>query len=208
MSHASRLWLCGLLGASACQEYSVFGPDREVIDVVSPNGQVDDGLGDPPNWADCASGFVGSYTNLSANDPANDDPEWAPEDPRDVDWWDEVDFERYDPSLDFGATWWPLDEGLEGDPEHYVVRWRGWIRSYSATELQLVFGVVGDGWILLDQEVRHAVLGQDTFEPETVTLPVAAGQIPIDVRYAHRGGHSGFRLRVTGGDLIWCYPEL
>jgi hypothetical protein len=198
----------GLTALCACQEYSVFGPDREIVEVASPNGQSDDGLGDPPDWSDCMSGFVGSYTNLSSSHAALEDPSVTPDDPREVDWWDEVDFERYDPSLDFGATWWPIDEGLEGDPEHYVVRWRGWIRAYSATDLQLVLGVVGDAWILLDQEVRHVVAAQAVFEPETVTLSVPSGQIPIDVRYAHRGGDSGFRLRVTGGDLIWCYPEL
>ena len=38
-------------------------------------------------------------------------------------------------------------------------------------------------------------------------MGIDSGQFPLQVRYAHRSGESGFRFRVLSGDVQICYPD-
>ena len=80
------------------------------------------------------------------------------------------------------------------------------MRVWSATELEVVFGAVGDGWMLVNEQPTLHVT-HEAFEPESFTIELQPGQMPVDVRYGHRGGDSGFRWRVVSGDVSLCYPE-
>jgi hypothetical protein len=132
-------------------------------------------------------------------------------DPALLDWWDPdyLSFQDYDGSLDIGSNWWPVDEGLEGDPAYFSVRWTAWLRVWrddSPVSVQL--GAQDDAWILVNEAVVASLPGVHDFEPQTITLPVVSGQYPIDIRYAHRAGaESGFRFRIVEGDADICYPD-
>lgn len=199
------LLLLGLLG---CNEYGLVTPPP--VPPAEPPGKEGDDLGDPPDWQDCFEGFHGEYYNLSIDDdwveprPAEGEP---PTDPDAFDYWSDPSFQQFDASLDMGSSWWPVDEGLEGDPAYFAVRWRGWIRAWSNTDLELAFGASGDAWVFIDDQLVVDRPGQAVFEPEPLTIDLDAGQYPIEVLYAHRTGDSGFRFRVTGGDVTICYPE-
>lgn len=196
-----------LLALAGCGgDYAFHDPD--VVPPAQPPGVDPDEFGAPPDWKDCFGGLRGIYSNLPVGHPDVEPPEGAepPDDPRGLDWWDRVAFERYDPTLDFGPHWFPVDEGLAGDPDYFAVRWLGWIRVWSNTRLEAVLGSADDAWILIDGETVVARPGVRDFAPEAVEVPVRTGQHPFEIRFAHRSGDSGFRFRVTGGDVTLCHP--
>ncbi|MFT5457568.1 MAG: hypothetical protein ACI9K2_004065 [Myxococcota bacterium] len=201
-----RARIMWVLVVGGCQEFALVTDKRDVEPVATELAGPDFGFGDPPDWDSCRAGWIGDYTNLQPTHPDIVDDAIAPVDPRSLDWWARSDFQDFDASLDFGPQWWPIDDGLTGDPEHFAVRWRSWMRVWSATELELVFGAVGDAWMLIDEAPSVQVTG-DVFEPEVVRVSLQPGQVPVDVRYGHRGGDSGFRWRVVSGDVSFCYPD-
>ena len=113
----------------ACSEYRV--REGEDVPVAEPPGR-DDEIGDPPEWADCFEGLTGYYANLETTHP---DVERIVNvsDPTLLDWWENIVFDRFDPSLVFGPTWYPVDEGLIDDPDYFAVRWVGWLRVSLAS---------------------------------------------------------------------------
>lgn len=195
----------------ACNEFTV-QPGAPVPPAEPPGLDPDADVGDPPDWADCAEGWYGQYYNLPADHPdvapADDAP--VPDDPEALDWWDpeRVAFRRFDGTLDVGANWYPVDEGLAGDPDHFAVRWTAWMRAWSGTTLAFVLGSADDAWVMVDGQVVAALPGVHPFEPQSFTAALPAGQYPVDIRFAQRAGEaSGFRFRVTGGDVSICYPD-
>lgn len=190
-----------------CNEYSLIEPDK--TKPAPPPQPVEDGFGDPPNWQDCLTGYLGAYSNLSVDHVDVEPPldEVPVTDPLTLDWWSEPSFQRFDPGLDFGANWWPVDEGLEDDPAYYAVKWIGWLRAWDRTDLAITLGSGGDSWVILDGEVIAAQPGVHPFDPVVYAMQVESGQYPIEIRYAHRGGDAGFRFRVVNGDVSVCYPE-
>ncbi len=205
--------LCALvpLIAAGCSEFTLRDPPR--VEVATPPGSPPDQSGQPPDWQDCFQGFLGEYSNLAQNHPdvepmpPLEGEEPAPLDLTTLDWWDQPSFQEFSPSLDFGSNWWPVDEGLAGDPAYFSVRWNAWLRAWDDTTLEFSLGSADDVWILLDDEIVFAQPGIKDFEPQTYTLDLDAGQYPIEIRYAHRSGQSGFRFRVLDGDVSLCYAE-
>ncbi len=192
----------------ACSEYTV--RDSPEVPVADPPGAADDGYGAPPDWADCTVGYAGTYYNLTASHPDIEPGE--DERPADtyeaLDWWDDdyFAFSRFDASLDQGSNWWPVDEGLIDDPAYFSARWVAWMRVWEDGEVRLTAGSSDDLWVSLSDGIVLALPGVQDFEPETYTIELAAGQYPMEVRYAHRSGASGLRLRVLDGVSI-CYPD-
>lgn len=182
--------------------------------VATPPPPPTDGLGDPPDWNDCFQGFVGEYTNHTPDEPGFDPlledtgVAFSPaEDPHGLAWWDEPDFQAFSPNLDFGANWWPVDEGLEGDPAHFAVKFTSWLRAWDDTTMEFTLGAADDVWILLGDEVVFSSLGVQRFEPRTYSLQLDAGQYPFELRFAQRADESGLRFRVLSGDVSLCYAE-
>ncbi len=195
--------------ALACSDYAVYEPP--VVPPAEPPGEVPDDFGAAPDWDDCASGYLGLYYNLPISHPELEpEPGAAPPELAALDWWDGgyLSFERYEGSLDFGAGWWPVDEGLAGDPDYFAGRWTAWLRAWSDGEIALSLGAASDAWVLLDGEVVAAITASADFAPETVPIELDAGQYPLEIRYAQRiAGSSGFRFRALEGDISICYPE-
>lgn len=190
-----------------CLEYQVVEPPK--VPPAEPPGLPDQGYGGPPNWADCSGGWLGRYSNLAATHP---DMEPGPEsplptDPSELDWWDDVAFTEFEAGLDFGTNWWPVDDGLASDPDYFAVSWVAWLRATDDTNLEFLFGANTDAWILLDDTPIAEIVGAQVFEQSVRNVSIDSGQYPIVIRYAHRGGNSGFRFRVLGGDVQICYPD-
>lgn len=176
--------------------------------VATPPPPPTDGRGDPPNWNDCGSGFVARYTNLTVDhpfvepDPLEEPPEILFEE---LDWWDDPSYEDFTPTLNLGANWWPLDEGLEGDPAYFAVHWTGWLRAWDDTTMTYTLGSSDDVWIFVGDELIHEAPGIKPYAPENFSVSLEAGQYPMDVYFAHRSGGSGFRFRILSGDVSQCY---
>ena len=198
-----------------------FGCNREfninqtpTPEVATPPGSPDPN-GEPPNWQDCFQGFLGEYSNLPITHP-DVEPDPLVEEPvyelAELDWWDNPSFQEFSPSLDFGSNWWPVDEGLEGDPAYYTVKWNAWLRAWDDVNMEFSVGAADDVWILLNDEVVYTDQGIKDFDPQTQSINIDAGQYPIEIRYAHRGGQSGFRFRVISdlgppNGVSLCYAE-
>lgn len=202
--------LLPLLVLFACSEYRVDDGDR--VPPATPPEDDLDAQGEPPDWATCSGGFLGLYYNLTERDPAvGPDAPDAPAEPSEVpQWWaeDALAFSRFDPSLDFGDNWWPVDEGLVGDPAWFTVSFTAWIRVWDGTTATLLLGASDDSWVVVDDEVVASVAGASDMEPALVEVPMQPGQFPLRVLYAHRkAAAAGFRFRVLEGDVSVCYPE-
>lgn len=194
---------------AACSDYRVH--TEPAPDPVQPAGvDPDADVGSPPDWTTCSEGWHGVYANLDEGDPMVEPEDDVPvDDPRSLDWWDDVAYKDFAGDLDFGQDWWPVDEGIGADPLYFAARFTAWIRGYSDTSIELVLGAEDDAWVLVNDTVVVSRPGVHAFEPETLSAPVQAGQFPIEVRYAHRAGtNSGLRFRVVSGDVALCYPDL
>ena len=176
---------------------------------AEPPDLPDQGYGGPPDWGNCTSGWLGRYTNLEMSHPDMEPPIDAPipTGPEDLDWWDDVDNQEFVAGLDFGTNWWPVDDGLAGDPAYFSASWVAWLRATDDTTLEFIFGSSDDAWIHLNDQVVAELPGTHPFEQDVWQINVESGQFPIQVRYAHRTGNSGFRFRVLSGEVEICYPD-
>ena len=195
----------------ACNEFTVT-EQEELPAAEPPGGTTDDDFGDAPDWNDCASGYLGNYYNLPSDHPdvePEDDEGAVIEDPTLLDWWseDRLVFERYDASLDLGAEWWPVDEGLADDPEYFSARWTAWIRVNEALPVELVLGGSTDVFVFVNDALVASQTHRDTLETEVVEVELPTGQFPLEVRSAHRFGDSGLQVRVASEHAVVCYPD-
>jgi len=204
------LAVSGLM-AAACSEFTVTEQDDPPL--AEPPGEVeDDDFGTAPDWNDCPHGFVGSYYNLP-----NDHPDLEPDpdadvlidDPDLLDWWDDgwLAFQRFDASLDQGSGWWPVDEGLADDPAYFSARWTAWMRVNEALPIELVLGASTDAFVFVNGEVVASRVAAESAEVRIETIDLPTGQFPLEVRFAHRGGDSGLRMRFASEHVAVCYPE-
>lgn len=224
------LLLAGLLWG-ACSEYQVRTPPLEAPE--DPPEQAGSEAGEPPEWGSCTPGWSGRYFNLTEAHP--DVLAWGSEEgwpapqpgdtgatsdtgdtsdtvlpaPAELDWFADSRqaFDRHDAHLEPGSGWFPVDEDLAGDPEHFAVRWRAWIRPEDAGSHELVVASTGPLWVEVSGEVRHASAGTADLAPEVIALDLSAGQKPITVSFAHLGGESGLRLRSLSERVDICPPE-
>ena len=189
----------------ACSDYRVHAPPPEPV--ADPPAQDPDALfGEPPDWENCSPGWLGQYQNLEA---APLDAEEEP-DPATVDWWEPSRraFRRDDASLEFGDAWWPVDQGIAGDPAYFSVRWTGWLRVWEGGTVTVVVGATTDVFLYVNDVLALSLSNELEFEPQAHDLSLAAGQYPVDLRFAQRDAMaSAFRFRLADEDATECYPD-
>jgi hypothetical protein len=184
-----------------CNEFSLQEtPDPPPAD--PPARDPDAAFGDPPDWTACDAKWFGQYFNLS-------DEVAIPEGPDDAPLWDERAFSRVDATLDHGAAWWPVDEGLAGDPDFYAARWTAWLRVTGGGSMRVVLGAQTVAWLLVDGVEVLRVEGEPgELVAETYDVAVETGQVPIELRFAQIvAGESGLRFRIAELDGQLCYPD-
>lgn len=208
-----------LLLALACSDYSVreAPPDPP----ADPPADETHPFGDPPDWNSCKSGLMARYSNLASDHPDvqdelvldtggidTADTGWQPLEPEDVDWWDEIAFSSFEPSLEYGPGWAPVDEGLEDDPRFFAVRWEGWLRVTRNGDVPFVLGASTDAWVRVGPDTVARLSGS-AYEPETHSANLRTGQYPFEILYAHRAGDElGFRFRFTNDDDVQLCPGI
>lgn len=199
-----------ILLLAACNEFVLREPP--VVPPAEPPAEDPDAaFGEPPDWSTCSSGWYGQYYNLPAGhadlEPADGVPAVD-----DLDWWrdDRLAFRRYDPSLDFGANWWPVEEGFEGDPAYFATRWTAWMRVTGGSSIDVVLGARTVAWMYVDGEIvaEIAPTEAESFESPVVSVPVRSGQVPVELRFGQlEADASGFRFRIASGEAELCYPD-
>ncbi|TNE87632.1 MAG: hypothetical protein EP330_17680 [Deltaproteobacteria bacterium] len=187
-----------------CQEYRV---RNEGQPVAEPPGEDLDLTGNPPDdWQDCPRGLQGYYYNLQETHPyVTSGRVGAAMDTLFNE--DDLSFDRYDPSLEFGEAWYPVDDGLAADPDGFSVRWVGWIRGWSDSTLSMVLGASDDAQVLIDGEVVAEVVDSPELLLGVHSHYLDGGVYPFEVRYAQRGDASAMRFRITEGDASLCIPS-
>ncbi len=179
-----RIAILGVLALCGCSD----GALRSVLPTGTPPPPPDrpDPHGEPPEWDGCDAAFLGEYVNTSDGEELDS-------------------FSRWDGALDFGADWWPVDDGLPGDPAGYGVTWTAWLRAWSDTDWDIALGALDVAEVLVDDEVV-VQLDSDEFSPSGWTIPLEAGQHRLEVRFAHNSEAlaSGFSFRAVAGDASIC----
>ncbi|MFZ5481777.1 MAG: hypothetical protein ACOZNI_33760 [Myxococcota bacterium] len=184
-----------------CSEFAI-RKEPEPPPADPPERDPDAAFGDPPDWTTCEAAWFGQYFNLS------EPPEDVPDGAEDSALWETRAFSRRDTSLDHGASWWPVDEGLAGDPDYFTARWTAWLRVTGGDTMEVVLGAQTVAWLLVDGEEVLRVEGAEGLEVGSYTIPVETGQFPIELRFAQLvEGESGLRFRIAGLEGAWCYPD-
>lgn len=203
--------ITALLFVLGCSEYQVYEPP--VLPPAEPPGVPPAAIGAPPDWATCTLGYAGHYINLTPEDMGVAPPDSGTGDELNYDslnWWatSRPQVQDFDPSLDKGSNWWPVDDGIAGDPAYFAAWWVVWIKASAATEGTFTLGAATDVWVYLDNKLVGSQSGRTELVAETFAVSLRGGQYPIVIYAAQRGGpQSALRFRWLTGDVKLCYPD-
>jgi hypothetical protein len=192
-------WLLVSVGCSP--EY---GLQEQAPEPLPPALVAEDPAGEPPRDWGCQAGWRGAYYNPPDSVDADTGAQSSRESAFDQSY---LAFERNDPSLDLGPSFWPVDQGQPGDPAGFAVVWRGWLRAFEDVDAALVIGASGAADVLLGDDVVWS--GEALrFNPVVTEIDVSAGILPVTVRWwSTRTDESGFRLRLVSEAIRVCPPE-
>jgi fibro-slime domain-containing protein len=163
--------------------------------------------------ANCVDGLTADYYNLPGDHPDVEGPVTGvvPGDlPWNHDWWDARyhAFTRTDTQLDFGNQWFPVDEGLPGDPFHFAVHWRAKLQVDHDGTARFELGSDDDGWAVIDGVVVADLGGIHGVSATTFEVPLTAGVHDLELFMAERHvSDAGFWFRFLDGHVrLWACP--
>ena len=146
---------------------------------------------DVPDFDDCEDGYYADYFNLPADHPEMelDIAGLYPGDlPGNHDWWDEPYFVRreLDSNLEFGSDWWPVNEGLPGDPQYFAVHWFAHLYIPADEVVYFELGSDDDSWAYIDGEMVADLGGIHGVETTVFAYAMEAGVHTLDLYMAER----------------------
>lgn len=157
---------------------------------------------------DCSvRGLYATYYNLPVIHP--DVQQGVPSDiatevdPFDRDWY-ELDkyfaFSRTDAltSLNHTSGFFPVDEGMEGDPHLFATHWSGTLNASATSSYPFVLGSDDDAWMMIDGVVLLNLSGVHGFATATSSMGLTPGLHTIDVFFAERReSESGIKIGIA-----------
>ena len=152
-------------------------------------------------------GYLGHYYNLPCNhsEVGGKVTGLEPGDtPFNHDWYDETyySFSRIDPDLTFGADFFPVDEGLEGDPLYFAVHWETTIEVLESGNYTFEIGSDDDSWVYIDDEMVCDLGGIHGLDILSYTIHLYEGEHDLDIYFAERRRvQSGFYFEFIDVDL-------
>ena len=158
-------------------------------------------------------GYYGLYYNLT---PAHPDMQidisnstWAKVG-RENDWYDSkyFSFNRIDGNLQFGSRFFPLNENLPGDPNHFAINWRGIINVPQDGSYTYFVASDDDSWTLIDDQLTSSLDGLHAVKKEDKTIQLSAGYHKLEIYYAdRRGAGADFSFKPDSRLKISPLPE-
>ncbi len=180
----------------ACSDYELnVDPDAFPGDTAAHTGV------DTIDFDRCEDGYYALYYNLPADHPDMEQEITGlrPGDlPGNHDWWDAewFSYTQVDPGLDYGNDWWPLDEGLAGDPHYFAVHWIAFLDMSVDGTVSFELGSDDDSWAFIDHVLIADLGGIHAVEETTFELELTQGVHRLDLYMAERHtSQSGFWFR-------------
>ena len=136
-------------------------------------------------------GYLGHYYNLPSDHPdmegtitgivSGDSPYYH-------DWYDEEyhSFSAIDPNLKFGNQFFPLNEGLPGDPYHFAVHWEGYLEITEPGTYSYKMGSDDDSWFYVDGMKEMDLGGIHGFIQFYGSVYLNVGVHKLDIFFAER----------------------
>ena len=156
--------------------------------------------------------LLGYYYNLPEDHPEVGGPITGlvlGDSPFNHDWYDDkyLSFIQNDDltNFNFPMDYFPVDDGLPGDPQYFAIHWTGKVIVPAAGDYTFNLGSDDDSWLYINGELKKDLGGIHAFAPGPTTVSLPAGESTIDIYFAERHlVQSGFTFSMPEAEI--CSP--